>query len=162
MFVRAKRQVQKSFRVNDEIERDLCILAKLTGKSQNDIVNATLEETLKDNKIYFLRVAALEHFQSEIESAGEDSNIKPFELGGLRIEFEYAEDYKVKLHTTVTRDGEVIDEGDFEFESDICEEFENYLEESCSSLIDLDAEDTKKYLNDRVDYDDYAKVRGRK
>ena len=84
MFVRAKRQVQKSFRIDENVERDLGVLAKITERSQNELANVALEELLQDNKDYFLKVAILEHFSNEIEIA--EDNLAPFEMGGLRVE----------------------------------------------------------------------------
>ena len=53
MFVRAKRQVQKSFRIDENVERDLGVLAKITERSQNELANVALEELLQDNKDTF-------------------------------------------------------------------------------------------------------------
>lgn len=151
MLVRTKRQVQKSFRIDENVERDLGVLAKITERSQNDLANVALEELLQDNKFYFLNVAILEHFTTEMENAEE--TLAPFEMGGLRVEVNYVDDNKVKVRI-------VVADEDYskEFESDICDEFENYLLE-LSIYIDREAEDTIKYLEDRTDYRDYVKVR---
>ena len=61
MKVRKKYVVQKSFRIDEKVERDLGILAELTDRSQNDLVNVAITELLQDNKDYFLQVAVLEH-----------------------------------------------------------------------------------------------------
>ena len=153
MFVRAKRQVQKSFRIDENVERDLGVLAKITERSQNELANVALEELLQDNKDYFLKVAILEHFSNEIEIA--EDNLAPFEMGVLRVEVSYTDDKKVKVRAV-----DQAEDNSREFESDVCNEFENYLLE-LSIYIDRNAEDTKKYLNGRTDYRDYVKVRNK-
>lgn len=155
MLVRKKRQVQKSFRIDEEAERDLGILAQLTERSQNDLANVAIEELLQDNKYYFLNLAVYEHFLWQMENANE--KIEPFEMGGLRVEMEYHGDC-VKVRSIITVNGEVIEDYTKEFDSDISDEFESYLKE-LSVHINSSAEDTIKYLDDRVDYRDYVKVR---
>lgn len=155
MLVRKKRQVQKSFRIDEEAERDLGILAQLTERSQNDLANVAIEELLQDNKYYFLNLAVYEHFLWQMENANE--KIEPFEMGGLRVEMEYHGDC-VKVRSIIKVNEEVIEDYTKEFDSDISDDFESYLKE-LSVHINSSAEDTIKYLDDRVDYRDYVKVR---
>lgn len=151
MFVRKKMQVQKSFRIDEDVERDLGVLAKLTERSQNDLANVALEELLQDNKAYFLKVAILEHFTREMESAKE--NLEPFEMGGIKVEMRYLDDDRVEVHFK-----DSVEEYSKEFDSDISDEFENYLTE-LSVCINRESEDTIKYLENRTDYRDYVKIR---
>ena len=76
-------------------------------------------------------------------------------MGGLRVEVSYTDDNKVKVRAV-----DQAEDNSREFESDVCNEFENYLLE-LSIYIDRNAEDTKKYLNGRTDYRDYVKVRNK-
>lgn len=152
MLVRTKRQVQKSFRIDEDVERDLGVLAKITERSQNDLANVALEELLQDNKYHFLKVVILEHFEREIENAEE---IKPFEMGGLRVEMSYTEERRVKVRF-ITK----FEDYEREFESDICDEIEKYFME-LSLHIDNESEDVLNYLNERTDYRDYVKVRNK-
>jgi predicted DNA-binding protein len=77
MLVRNKKQVQKSFRIDEDVERDLGLLSQITGRSQNELANVALEELLQDNSIHFLNIVILEHYESEVENADE---IAPFTL----------------------------------------------------------------------------------
>ena len=43
MLVRNKKQVQKSFRIDEDVERDLGLLSQITGRSQNELANVALE-----------------------------------------------------------------------------------------------------------------------
>ena len=152
MFVRKKNQVQKSFRIDEDVERDLGLLSKLTERSQNDLANVALEELLQDNKLYFLKVSILEHFIMEME--GTKETFEPFELGGVKVELEHLDEDRVK----VTYSLESEEKFSKEFESDIGDDLEKYLVD-LALYIDTNAEDTKKYLENRTDYRDYIKIR---
>lgn len=152
MFVRKKNQVQKSFRIDEDVERDLGLLSKLTERSQNDLANVALEELLQDNKLYFLKVSILEHFRMEME--GTEETFKPFELGGIKVELEYLDENRVK----VTYSSEYEETFSKEFPSDFGKELDEYLI-SLATGINIDADDTKQYLKNRTDYADYIKIR---
>ena len=155
MLIRKKYVVQKSFRVDQQVERDLGILARLTERSQNDLVNVAIMELLQDNKYYFLNVAILEHFERQIEDAQEE--LEPFEMGGLRVEIKYTDD-GVEVRNILSGNEGIVEDYTRIFESDISDEFEEYLI-SLGIRIDSSAEDTLKYLADRTDYRDYVKIR---
>lgn len=159
MLVRKKRQVQKSFRIDEDVERDLGILAQLMERSQNDLANVALEELLQDNKYCFLNTVVLEHFKSEMERAEDELN--PFEMSGLRVEVKYLENDRVSVRSIVSDEGKVVEDYTKEFESDISDEFEAYLMD-LHVYVNPQAEDTIAYLEDRVDYRDYVKVRNKK
>lgn len=156
MLVRRKYIVQKSFRIDEQIENDLSILAQLTERSQNELVNVAITELLQDNKYYFLNVAVLEHFRPQFESA--EKKLKPFELGGLRVEIEYCDNYHLKVRTIVKENDNILEDHTHEFESDISDEFEEYIN-NLYIHINSSASDTKKYLEERTDYRDYIKIR---
>lgn len=149
MLIRPKMQVQKSFRIYEDVERDIALLAKLTDRSQNELANAALEELLQDNKIHFLKVAVSEHFRIQEEIGNEEP--EPFEIGGIKVFVSYTDEdeFKVRLIT----EGE-----DSTMEFDNFRDYDNYLT-SLSIYIDPNAEDTKKYLERRTDYRDFIKVR---
>ena len=51
MIVRKKYVVQKSFRIDQRLEYDMSLLAELTNRSQNELVNAAIEGFLQDLKL---------------------------------------------------------------------------------------------------------------
>lgn len=156
MLVRKKYMVQKSFRISDEIDRDLNILAKMTDKSQNELVNVAIEELLKDNRYYFLKNSILEHFENQMGNG--DLYLKPFEMGGLKVEMFYKNDIEVSTKATLTTEKEVVMEDEKSFESDICEDLENYLR-YLTEYINYESDDTVAYLEDRLDYRDYISIK---
>ena len=156
MKVRKKYVVQKSFRIDEKVERDLGILAELTDRSQNDLVNVAITELLQDNIDYFLQVAVLEHFMSQLDSGYEEFD--PFDMGGLFVEMKYIDtNGAVSVHSVVHGD-EDIDDYTKEFDSDISDELEEYLK-NFYVYINRESEDVKAYLDNRVDYREYVKIR---
>lgn len=156
MYVRKKYVVQKSFRLDEQVEKDISVLAQLTDRSQNELVNCAISEFLQDNKAHFLTVAIVEHFNWQINNG--NTPMEDFEMGGLTVRMKYIEDNKVEVYSFNTIDGKIIDENTNVFESDICEDLDRWLK-SLAIYIDRDSEDVKKYLENRTDYRDYIKVR---
>lgn len=157
MLVRKRYIVQKSFRIDEEVERDLATLAEMTGKSQNDLVNAAIIEMLQDNKNNFIQLAVYEHFMWEFET--EEGVLKPFEMGGLRVEVSLIGDGSVAVRHIVSNcDGGVGEDYTKKFESSVSKDFDNYLKE-LGGYIDPQSEDSQKYLNNRLNYSEYIKIR---
>lgn len=156
MFIRPKKQIQKSFRIDENVEKDLGILASLTDRSQNELANVALEEMLQDNKSYFLEIAILEHFLNQMDIGLE--KFEPFKLGNVYVEVYYTKDNKVKVKYTRKEGENILDKSERVFDSDISDEFENYLRE-LAIHIDRESNDTTEYLKRRTDYRDYVRVR---
>ncbi len=156
MYVRKKYMVQKSFRLDEQVEKDISTLAQLTERSQNELVNCAISEFLQDNKWHFLTVAILEHFDFQINSGSVPMD--DFEMGSLTVKMRYLEDDKIEVYSFNTFDGKITNENTSVFESDISKELERWLK-NLSLYIDRDSEDVKNYLENRTDYGDYVKVR---
>lgn len=156
MYVRKKYIVQKSFRLDEDVEKDIATLARLTDKSQNELVNCAIAEFLQDNKEHFLKTAIIEHFDWQIDNGSEP--MEDFEMGGLTVKMKYVEDYKVEVYSFNNINGRIVNECTRIFEGDICKELNEYLE-NLFVQIDRDSEDVKKYLENRTDYSDYIKIK---
>lgn len=149
MLVRTKRQVQKSFRIDEDIEKDLSILAELTNRSQNDLANVALKELLQDNKFYFLKNVIWEHFDNQITDG--EFEMKPFSMGGVEVGLDFVED-------VIRITSKIGDEDIHITECNTDEEMKEWLVR-LSDYICISSKDTEEYLNDRTDYRDYVKVR---
>ena len=156
MYVRKKYMVQKSFRLDEQVEKDISILAKLTEKSQNELVNCAIAEFLQDNKSHFLETAIAEHFDWQINNGSEP--MEDFEMGTLTVKMRYIDDDKVEVTSYNTFGGEKSNEYTAVFDSDISDGLENHLR-NLTIQIERDSEDVKQYLENRTDYGDYIKVR---
>lgn len=156
MFVRTKRQIQKSFRIDEDVERDLIILSKLTERSQNDLANVALEELLQDNKDYFLKVSIYEHFMKQLNLG--KNEFDDFSMGGETVKMKYVDGDNVEIKSYMIIGGEMVDECTKVFDSDIGEDLREWLEQ-LSVYIDRDSEEVDEYLEKRTDYRDYVKIR---
>lgn len=156
MFIRPKKQIQKSFRIDKDVERDIGILASLTDRSQNELANVALEEMLQDNRSYFLQIAVLEHFRNQMDIGLE--KFEPFKLGNVNVEVSYTKDSKVKVKYMYKEGTNILDKYERIFDSDVSDEFENYLRD-LAVYINRESNDTIEYLKRRTDYRDYVRVR---
>lgn len=156
MLVRKRYIVQKSFRLDQDVERDLAKLAEITEKSQNDLVSTAIVEMLQDNKIHFLNIAVYEHFMYEIEDGKEE--FSTFDMGGLKVDIDISSKNNVLVRYIWTVDGKIAEDITKEFDDIGAKEFDDYLKE-LGQFIDINSEDTKEYIDARMDYRDYIKVR---
>lgn len=155
MLVKKRYMVQKSFRLDQDVERDLAKLAEIVEKSQNELVNAAIVEMLQDNKFHFLGIAVYEHFMYEIEDGKEE--LSTFELGGLKVDISFSDSGKVLVRYIWTVDNEVAEDITKEFDSIGSDEFEDYLKR-LGDFISESSDDSKDYIDRRMDYRDYIKV----
>lgn len=162
MRVRKKYVVQKSFRIDQRVEYDMYMLAELTNRSQNDLVNAAIEEFLKDNGKWFLENAIVEQYSPIFECTGEDFD-HHFYMGGVTVDLEDDKGYYTTRYK-IEKDGIVVEE----YEASISisdEDAEKELKERLryiASYIDEESEDSQRYLEKRIDYSDYTPVRKNK
>lgn len=158
MLVRKKNLVQKSFRIDQKLEFDIALLAELTNRSQNDLVNVAIEEFLKDNGKWFIENAIVEHYAPIFEYTGEDYN-PIFKMGGVTVELKEEIGF-YKVHYIVTKDNELIEDysKEFNYSIDNAEEELKHCLRYISSFIDADSEDVKQYLKKRLDYQDFIPI----
>lgn len=160
MVARKKYVVQKSFRIDQRLEWDTCILAELTNRSQNDLVNAAIESFLQDNAEWILQNAIVEQFETVIDHTYEEYD-RTFKMGGVKVTLD-EEDAEYRLHIFIKRGIESVDDEYEKFISISDEDAEEQLKEHLRYLgtyIDPESEDAKEYLENRVDYSDYISTK---
>lgn len=155
MLIKKKFYVQKSFRVTDQVENDMALLAEATGRSQNEIFNASIAETLRDNKIYFLKYAILEHF---LPAIGNAEDCEPFNLGGVKVTMAYDDGNNAVFDVAISQG-----EGEVHSYTESIDLFDDKkLKQFLTDLtndIDPTSKDVHDYLDDRTDYSDCVKIR---
>ena len=157
MRIRAKKQVQKSFRLDERIERDLGILAAMTERSQNDLVNIALSELLQDNKEYFLKIAIREHFENQIRIGVK--RLEPFIMSRVKVDAKYIDDDKVEIqYSFKDKNGNYDEPTSKIYVNDSCREFKADLE-GLGYFLEINDDDVHEYLKQRTDYSDYVKVK---
>lgn len=156
MILRKKNMVQKSFRIDQRLEFDLALLAELTNKSQNDLVNFALEEFLLNNAKWFIDNAIVEHYSPIFEYTGEDYEPR-FKMDGVVVELN-DEDGFYKVHYVVTKENEIVEdyEKNISISTDEAEENLKHCLRYIASYIDIRSEDAKQYLKERLDYKDFT------
>lgn len=159
MLVRKKYLVQKSFRIDRDLESDLSILAEVTNRSQNDLVNNAIQSFLIENGIWFLEYALVEHYSGIIELTGGEYD-PIFKMGGLTVEL-FNENGFYKIHYTLEENKKIVEDytKEISVSSDDAEtELKEYLI-FLSQHIDSKSEDAKRYLNERLDYNDFTQAK---
>ena len=162
MLVRKKNVVQKSFRIDQRVEADIALLAELTNRSQNDLVNSAIEEFLKDNGQWFVNNVIVEHYLPIFEYTGDD--YEPiFKLDGVTVELK-DEDGFYNVHYIVTNRDKVVEDrrNKIPIAMDNAEEELKERLRFIASFIDLDSADVKEYIKERIDYDDFVRVKEKK
>lgn len=162
MLLKKKNLVQKSFRLDQRMEFDVALLAELTNRSQNDLVNLAIEEFLKNNGIWFVNNVIVEHYSPIFKYTGEEYE-PVFEMGGVTVELK-DEKGLYNVHYTVKKDGRIVE--DYEkaipLSDDNSEtELEHYLR-FIASFIDTENEEVKQYLKERLDYSDFDSISKKK
>lgn len=162
MFVRKKNVVQKSFRIDQRVEADIALLAELTNRSQNDLVNSAIEEFLKDNGQWFVDNVIVEHYLPIFEYTGEDYD-PIFKLDSVTVELK-DEDGFYSVHCIVTNQDKVVEDwtDKIPIAMDNAEEKLKECLRFIASFIDLDSADVKEYIKERLDYDDFVRVKEKK
>lgn len=156
-MLRKKYVVQKSFRIDDDLESDLALLAELTNRSQNDLVNLSIKDFLLENKNWFLQAAIIEYF-SEVLEYGNDAPEKPFSMQGLTIKLITDDEDKIKCIFKREINGEIIDEGEDEYKG---LEGQQKLRKALLSYgvyLNAENEEAQKYLDNRLNYTDYVTI----
>jgi len=142
--------VQKTVRIDTRLEEDLELLSKILNRSQNDILNLSLENLFVENKGWFRYTILV------------DGLYPFFEMGEKECTFSVA---GVNVHVSYVRAGTAIkleysDDGrelggtagheEYEFTDD--EKLKDKLIE-LAELVDSEDPAVKKYLDSRINYD---------
>lgn len=162
MLIRKKNLVQKSFRLDQRLEYDIALLAELTNRSQNDLVNLAIEEFLQDNGSWFIENAIVEHYSPIFTYTGEEYD-SLFKMDGVTVELRDEEGF-YKVHHTVNKDNVIVEDyiKEIALSDDRAEEeLQNHLR-FIASFIDAKSEDAKRYLKERLDYKDFSPISKKK
>lgn len=162
MLARKKYVVQKSFRIDQRLEYDMCLLAELTHRSQNDLVNAAIDGFLQDNAEWILQNAIVEQFAPIFEYTGEDYE-PVFKMGGVEVIISERDNGYYKVNIVIKRGTENSDneyEKYISVSDDDAEEQLKKLLRYVGSYINSESEDAKEYLKNRVNYSDYVLTKG--
>lgn len=152
MALGKKYVVQKSFRIDSKLERDLEFLSEKLERPQNDLVNIALEMLIQDNKAWFAENIIVDDFYPVFEGTCEDLDV---EIGNVYVRIYTNEKSNTICVVKIKSDnGEIIDECETEYE-DEPEEFDkikDFLRQTAIIHLINNSEIIEPYLKSRLNY----------
>ncbi|WP_206459463.1 hypothetical protein [Anaerovorax sp. IOR16] len=145
-----KYVVQKSFRIDAKLENDLEKLSEQLGRPQNELVNLSLENLMKDNKHWFILNALADMAEHFIEGGNDKCE---FTLSNITIKLKVLEDCSVDLYYKNIHDDGEIEEFNQKFKDspNLSETLRKRLIE-LGIYINIHSEDINEYLTERLNY----------
>jgi len=154
-MLKKKYVVQKSFRINQELELDLGLLAELTNRTQNDLVNNAIENCIIENKYWIGTNIIVEHYSPIFDATGEEYD-DVFTMQNLKVDLQYGSGEFIISYEAV-EDGEDVKyekripySGDGEFKEH--DELKACLRYLAMEHLDFEKEDMINYLKERLNY----------
>jgi predicted DNA-binding protein len=152
MALNKKYVVQKSFRIDANLENDLELLSNVLGRTQNDLVNYALELLMKDNKEWFANNMLVEQFIEYFEMGKEKNH---YEDDILSIDIIINDDFTT-TYTYQVKDKNYNGDKNYSSVYDDTDKEREYIKESlrglCSELIMNSQDKIDRYCNTRLDY----------
>lgn len=145
-MVRKKYTIQKSFRLDEQLSRDLELLSELLQRPQNELYHMALEKFMRDNKYWFLTNMAYENFDFWMSSEIKEPEII-LDLKDKVIICQYIDEDNIKLKL-MDNQSNVIDEVIY---PDLDDRIKSCLRSWCTGL-DENSEEIQQYLKKRLDY----------
>jgi predicted DNA-binding protein len=152
MALGKKYVVQKSFRIDSNLENDLGILSTVLGRPQNDLVNYALELLMKDNKQWFATNMLVEQFIEYFEMGKEKSH---YEDDVLSIDIVINDDFSTTYSYQIKEEnynGDKYYSGIYDDTDLERERIKESLRVLCSELLMDTQEKIERYCNVRLDY----------
>ena len=151
-MLKKKRMVQKTFRLDADINNDFEDLCEILERTQNDLANVAIEELLEQNKFWLARQILVDYTEDFFCN---DNNAE-FEIEGIYVNLKYKDDKTIILEIAhKDENGETLDTFKKEYD---CTKDSNYYEEiveklrDFGSLINPNSESVKMYLKNKLNY----------
>lgn len=149
--LKKKGVVQKTFRIDYDVNKDFETLCDILERSQNDLANVAIQELLEDNKIWLAKNILVE-YASDFFLNG--SNVE-FELCGIKVKIKYNKDESVDLRIEQkSTDGETTQTIIETYENDEDENIKKIMKKLryYGTLIDFNSLEVQTYLNHKLNY----------
>lgn len=143
-----KYVVQKSFRVDAKLERDLEQLSVKLNRPQNELVNFALEMLMQDNRLWFAENMLVEYFQPYFENG---QQINHYENEIIVIDIIINNDYKTVFSYLNKHTGEKMHETYNDTEEDMGK-LKDMLCRISMNLLANDMQKRELYLQWRLNY----------
>ncbi len=151
-MLKKKRMIQKTFRLDEDINDDFEDLCEILERTQNDLANVAIEELLEENKYWLARQILVDYSEDFFCN---DNNTE-FEIEGISVSLNYKDDNTISLKIVhKDENGSIIQtfkkEYDCTKENDYDEEIVKELR-YFGSLIDPNSESVQTYLKNKLNY----------
>lgn len=151
-MLKKKGIVQKTFRLDCNINEDFETLSEILDRTQNDLANVAIEELLNDNQ-YWIARNILVDYASDFFYQYEDTS---FEVDGIEVELkEIKEDV---IHLKIIQkdtDGSIIQKVEKEYNAVEDKDYDKKIKQELryfGSLIDYNTKEIKEYLKEKLNY----------
>lgn len=153
-----KERKDTTLRMDKRMAEDLKVLAKATGRSQNDIIFKAIKTCLYENRRYFVHEMIQEMFLTPMEHdvivMKENSHMK---FGLMTINLKKTENAKIyDVYMSVkNRQDDLIEEDSRKINVDTkeWEQYKTFILEKFSEYIDLEDEGLKRYFYEKFTYE---------
>lgn len=152
MALEKKYVVQKSFRIDAKLEKDLEALSVKLNRPQNDLANLALEMLMEDNKMWFAENILVDSCYEYFELNREKCHC---EIGNVTVDLIVNEDCSTTYSGKVCTDaGEILDEWSYIYEDEVNldEKLKENLRQVALAHLFSKTEIIDKYLKQRLNY----------
>lgn len=151
-MLKKKGIVQKTFRLDCNINEDFETLSEILDRTQNDLANVAIEELLNDNQ-YWIARNILVDYASDFFYQYADTT---FKVDCIEVELkEVKEDV---IHLKIIQkdtDGSIIQKVKKEYNVVEDKDYDKKIKQELryfGSLIDYDTKEIKEYLKEKLNY----------
>ena len=147
-----KYVVQKSFRIDAKLEKDLEYLSNKLNRPKNELVNLSLERLMWDNRQWFVENVLVDCCEDFFQFDQEHSHC---EIGGVIIDIQVNDDCSTtRYFCCKDENGNIIDE-DTKIYPDSCnlsDELTEDLQQIALMHLNSNKKDVEQFLKSRLDY----------
>lgn len=152
MALNKKYVVQKSFRIDANLEKDLEKLSEYLGRPQNELVNYSLELLMNDNKTWFAENMLVDWFTGYFDGGKQKSEYKDENVEiTIIINKDCTTSYSFHVKNKEYK-GERDYSGIYEDSDESMELIKDSLRRICKELIFTNDEEMESYCKDRLNY----------
>lgn len=152
MALEKKYVVQKSFRIDAKLEKDLEALSLKLNRPQNDLANLALEMLMEDNKMWFAENILVDGCYEYFELNRERCHC---EIGNVIIDLIVNEDCSTTYSGKVmSDDGSTLDEWSYNYpdSAELDDQLKDNLRQVALCHLLSNKEVIDKYLKQRLNY----------
>lgn len=152
MALEKKYVVQKSFRIDAKLEKDLEALSLKLNRPQNDLANLALEMLMEDNKMWFAENILIDGCYEYFELNREECHC---EIGNVIIDLVVNDDYSTTYSGKVISDnGDILDQWSYNYPDDVKldEKIKDNLRQVALCHLFSNKDVIDKYLKQRLNY----------